>query len=146
MKCVNIGDKIANIIFVNEAPQTLEEEKEQQVVNEFNDLLDSTYISVDELSFVSESNTIQRISLLIENDNMPNSEVDFYSDLIESYNNIKDELFKYNYYSQIIDFKFTNKNPFVIEPTGSYQDGGYIRDLLDQYLIYLNPSPIKIIK
>jgi len=117
---------------------------------EFNDLLDNNFISVNELKLSENYSTLDRIELLITTDNVPNNEIDFCNKLIDSYNDIKGLLNKYNYTSQTIHFKFTNNNPFAKEGSTNYRNSGYIRvgGYIDSdrtwYHIYLNPTPIEI--
>ncbi|MDE6292835.1 MAG: hypothetical protein K2L98_04055, partial [Bacilli bacterium] len=122
------------------------EKNKNEIREEFNNLLDNNYISINDFKLSEDNSTIDTIELLITNDNVPNNELDFCNDLIEAYNDIKKLLNKYNYSSEIIDFKFANKNPFAKEGSTFYKESGYIKDCETSYLIYLNPTPVEINK
>ena len=118
----------------------------QILKKEFNKLLDSNFISIKDLELSRDYSTISEIKLLITTDNIPNNEIEFCNKLIYSYNNIKELLREYNYTSQNVRFKFTDKNPFSEETSTFYQESGYISDVGSGHWIYLNPTPLKISK
>ena len=141
-----VDEPIYNYEKIEDQQNSKYEIAKNKIKEEFNDLLDNNFISINDLKLNEDYSTIDRIELLIITNNVPNNEIDFCNKLIDSYTDIKDLLNKYNYTSQTINFKFTNKNPFAKETSTFYQDSGYISDFGTLYYIYLNPTPVEIIK
>ena len=141
-----IEEPIYNYEKIEEQQNNNYEKIKNNIKEVFNTLLDSNFISINNIELNTDYTTINSIELLIITNNVPNNEIDFCNKLIDSYNNIKELLNEYKYDSQNIDFKFTNKNPFAKETSIHYQSGGYIKDVGSFYHIYLNPTPLEIIK
>ena len=124
--------------------------KLNEIKQDFNTILNSNFISVNDIKLSSDYTFVRSINLLISNEHVAYNEMDFCNSLIQAYENIKELLNKYNYTSQTIHFEFTNNNPFAKEGSTNYKKGGYIRfgEYSDSdrtwYDIYLNPTPIKI--
>lgn len=129
-----------------ELKQKEKENKENELEEKFNNLLDSNFISIGDIGLNDDYSKIVEFELLILNNNMPSDELELANEMVKSYNNIKEELEKYNCSTEMICFEFTNGNSFAEETSTFYKEGGYIKELKDSYLIYLNPAPIKIKK
>lgn len=122
------------------------EKTKNEIVEQFNDLLDNNLVCVYEIEFNEDYSAIRNIELLITSENVPNQEIDFCNKIIESYHSIQGLLSTYHYNDNIIHFEFTNKNPFAKPESTFYQKSGYIREEENFYYIYLNPSPLEFNK
>ena len=91
------------------------EKTKNEIVEQFNDLLDDNLVCVYEIELNEDCSKIIDIELLITSENVPNQEIDFCNKIIDSYHSIQGLLSTYHYNDNIIHFEFTNKNPSPLE-------------------------------
>lgn len=116
------------------------------IKQEIDDKLTSNFIDVDEIFYTRDGEIIYDIQLLINNDKIPEDKLEFSKELISNYESIKDLLDKYNFKKDSIHFKFTTYNPYNNTHAEAYNEGGYIKELNDEYHIFLDGSAIIIKK